>query len=552
MGNDWRVVCLCSLNLKSAAQNEFHQYSIHIIPLCSLHCFGLCIRKTCKKGPDFGRLGILSGNLRCRGADKSTNFTGKIGPFRNVCFVYGIDFTCQYWNYQLPTLKVLKITITLLRPTPFCSFGSRFTVRLAKSQSQLACDIKSQRVKSNQMRFIFGWIAVLCLGADAFRASLKENWQDKLVCECKEVESMKDCPDYKKKEGGFPPSFPRFYHHQVQTSTKYVNYCCGFKSKKSWWQRKKIQKEKEMCLVERRPFQSNRCCHAEKKWGYMAELPLQIKSAKVYSSAHPAVYKFNGKKFEDLTFDDYKLKSKVFFELQDISGIETIGGFLSEDETIDVLTDFRERFSGLKNFESEGNLTLMCQEDLNLLDTITPNNPCEMLPRSNTCCCRENDLLKAGENVCLKVNGAETEQTVIRNPIKDEALGGEYIMGWDIDFGPMVFAANAPDWIEVTDPKSREKIQYKKLDQISSKNCVAWEIREVRKQLFSVQVNVQRMVVTDRKYCTSIEVKLKCPAGHVMYENVPGYELTREYACKAGLKSNVPGEPEFAWKCTCQ
>jgi len=391
------------------------------------------------------------------------------------------------------------------------------------------------------MRFIFGWIAVLCLGADAFRASLKENWQDKLVCECKEVESMKDCPDYKKKEGGFPPSFPRFYHHQVQTSTKYVNYCCGFKSKKSWWQRKKIQKEKEMCLVERRPFQSNRCCHLQKKWRNMGELPLQIKSAKVYSGAHPAVYKFNGKKFEDLTFDDYKLKSQVFFEWQDISGIETIGGFLSEDETVDVLTDFRERFSGLKNFESEGNLTLMCEEDLNLLDTITPNNPCEMHPRSNICCCLENDLLKAGENVCLKVNGAETEQTIIRN----RQWGS-----MDFDMG---FAANAPDWIEVTDPKSQEKIPYKKLNQISFKTCVAWEIREVRKTVPSyVQVNMQKIVVSDRKYCTSFEVKLRCPAGHVMYKNVPGSELTREYACKAGLKNNVPGDPDFASKCKCQ
>eukprot|EP00434_Breviolum_minutum_P036376 symbB.v1.2.032228.t1/scaffold3839.1/size96963/7 len=272
----------------------------------------------------------------------------------------------------------------------------------------------------------------------------------------------------------------------------------------------------------------------------MGDLPLQIKSAKVYSGAHPAVYKFNGKKFEDLIFDDYKLKSQVFFEWQDISGIETIGGFLSEDETIDVLTDFRERFSGLKNFESEGNLTLMCEEDLNLLDTITPNNPCEMLPRSNICCCLENDLLKAGENVCLKVNGAETEQTIIRN----RQWGS-----MDFDMG---FAANAPDWIEVTDPKSQEKIQYKKLNQISFKTCVAWEIREVRKTVPSyVQMNVQKTLVMDRKYCTSFEVKLKCPAGHVMYENVPGSELTREYACKAGLKNNVPGDPDFASKCKC-
>jgi len=272
---------------------------------------------------------------------------------------------------------------------------------------------------------------------------LKENWQDKLICECKEVDSVKDCPDYKKKKGGFPPSFPRFYHHQVQTSTKYVNYCCGFKSKKSWWNRKKIQKEKEMCLVERRPFQSNRCCHVKKKWRNMGELPLQIKSAKVYSGAHPAFYKFNGKKLEDLTFDDYKLKSKVFFEWQDISGIETMDGFLSKNEMYDVLTDFQERFSGLENFESERNFTLKCKESLSQLDAVSSENRCEMLPRLDTCCCRENALLKAGENVCLKVNGAETEQTFILNPSKEEVL----------------FAANAPDWIRVTDPKSREKIQ---------------------------------------------------------------------------------------------
>ena len=69
-------------------------------------------------------------------------------------------------------------------PHRFARLAPDLRIRLAKSQSQLACDIKSQRVKSNQMRFIFGWIAVLCLGADALWATLKENWQDKLTCEC--------------------------------------------------------------------------------------------------------------------------------------------------------------------------------------------------------------------------------------------------------------------------------------------------------------------------------------------------------------------------------
>ena len=348
---------------------------------------------------------------------------------------------------------------------------------------------------------------MLCLGADAMRVTLQENWQDKLICECKEVESVKDCPNYKEKKGGFPPSFPRFYHHEVQTSTKYVNYCCGFKSKKSWWQRKKIQKEKEMCLVERRPFESNRCCHLKPFWGNMGELALQIKAAKAYSFAHPAVAKNNGKKLEDLKFDDYKLKSRVFFEWQDVGGIETIGGFLSKDETIDVLTDFQKRFSGLENFESERNFTLMCQEDLNLLDTITPINPCAMLPRLDTCCCPENDLLKAGENVCLKVDGAPKKQTFILNPIKEKAVGRNFVVDWEIDFGHTGFAENAPNMVEVTDQESQEKIQYKKLDQVSSKKCVGWTTKQIGRP------GQKR----DQKYCTNIEVELKCPAGHVLY-----------------------------------
>ena len=390
---------------------------------------------------------------------------------------------------------------------------------------------------------------MLCLGADAMRVTLQENWQDKLICECKEVDSVKDCPDYKEKKGGFPPSFPRFYHHEVQTSTKYVNYCCGFTSsdlKKSWWQRKKIQKEKEMCLVERRPFQSNRCCHLTPIRGNMGELPVEIKSAMAYSLAHPAVAKYKRKKLEDLTFDDYKLKSKVLFQWQDISGIEAYhGGFLSlsEDETHNVLTDFRKRFSGLENFASERNFTLKCKESLSQL-AVSSENRCTMLPRLDTCCCPENGVLKAGENVCLKVNGAEEKQTWILNPIKEKAVAVYYVVDWKFDFGYTAFAANAPNMVEVTDPESQGKIRYyKRSNQISSETCVGWTTKQIGRP------GQKR----NKKYCTKMEVKLKCPAGHARYETVPGSELTnREYACKAGLKNNVRGDPDFSSKCYCR
>ena len=419
------------------------------------------------------------------------------------------------------------------------------------SRSQLVCDIKSQCVKSNPMCFIFGWIAVLCLGADALRATLQENWQDKLICECKEVESVKDCPDYKVKKGGFPPSFPRFYHHQVQTSTKYVNYCCGFTSsdlKKSWWQRKKIQKEKEMCLVERRPFQSRRCCHLSPMIrDNMGALPLMIKSAKAYSGAHPAIAKIQGKKLEDLKFDDYKLKSPVFVEWQDIAWIDGDDDRdrLSKDETIDVLTDFQKRFSGLENFESERNFTLMCEEGLNELHAVNYQNQCKKNRRLGTCCCPENGVLKAGENVCVKVDGAEKKQTYILSPIKEKAVGRNYVEDWKFEFGHTVipFADNAPKWLEDTDPESQGKIRYKKKsNQISSNKCV-WTTRQIGRP------GQKR----DKKYCTKMEVKLACPAGQVLYETVPGSELTnREYACKAGLKNNVRGDPDFDSKCYCQ
>ena len=392
---------------------------------------------------------------------------------------------------------------------------------------------------------------MLCLGVAAMRTTLKENWQDKLICECTEVKSVKKCPNYVKK-GRFPPSFPRFYHHQIETNTTTKkNVCCGFTSsdlKKRWWQKKGIPAAKELCLWERRPFENNRCCHVMPSRGNMGELPLRIRSAKAYSMAHPAVTKASRKKPEDLTFDDYKLKSSVLFEWQDVVGIvASDGGVLSVEETHDVLTDFRKRFSGY-NFSSEGgDFALSCKEDLSQLDAVSSENRCTLPERGRgTCCCPEIGMFFAGKHVCLKVNGAEEKQRLVQRAIKEKILfrWPDHVTGWKFDFGDTAIAANAPNMVEVTDPESRGKIRYKKRsNQIESKNCVGWTTKQIG-------MPGQKR---DKKYCTEIEVKLKCPAGHARYETVPGSELTnREYACKAGLKNSVSGDPDFASKCKCR
>lgn len=79
-------------------------------------------------------------------------------------------------------------------------------------------------------------LLVLChLAHLAHVAAMRESYvvlDDTMVCECKEVNSVTDCPDYKIKKDGFPPSFPRYYHEKVQSELKWVNLCCRMAPKK--------------------------------------------------------------------------------------------------------------------------------------------------------------------------------------------------------------------------------------------------------------------------------------------------------------------------------
>lgn len=62
----------------------------------------------------------------------------------------------------------------------------------------------------------FFWRFGLLLGhVAAMRQAYLDDFESKLFCECKEVKSVSHCPDYKIKKGGFPPSFPRYYHEKA-------------------------------------------------------------------------------------------------------------------------------------------------------------------------------------------------------------------------------------------------------------------------------------------------------------------------------------------------
>lgn len=391
---------------------------------------------------------------------------------------------------------------------------------------------------------MFQWSFILCLLVlgQAFRAAFKENWQDKLICECKEVKSVDDCPNYKTSTEGFPPGFPRYYHHKVQTTTKYVNYCCGFTSsdiKKWFWQRKPIPQEKGMCLEERRPLPTNSCCSAEHVKGAMGDLGVVLKFGKAYSMAHPLM---TSKKTEDLTFEDYERKSAVFFDWKDIGRVSTPGGDLDKAKMIDVLKDFKKRFAA--SVKPEIGL-LRCKEDF---DSIY-HESCTMQPKTmktKVCCCPEQSVRKAGEKKCKEVEGAEKNKFIFqKTPFLDkqtlESHGDRGYFVWQqVSLEPWNPAEKAPVWLEDIEPESKGKFQWRKSKlQNASIECAKWEWRA------SMSIG--------KSNCLKHKMTLVCHAGQVLYEQVPGYDLHQdEFACREGLKNNVEGDPDYDERCHCQ
>ena len=69
---------------------------------------------------------------------------------------------------------------------------------------------------SSSLLLCLGLCGLLAHVPHAMRQSSSEDvMDDSMVCECKEVKSVKDCPDYNIKKNGFPPGFPHYYHEKA-------------------------------------------------------------------------------------------------------------------------------------------------------------------------------------------------------------------------------------------------------------------------------------------------------------------------------------------------
>ena len=72
--------------------------------------------------------------------------------------------------------------------------------------------------------------------------------------------------------------------------------------------------------------------------------------------------------------------------------------------------------------------------------------------------------------------------------------------------------------------------------------------RKVTRSLGSVFHRVRKTM----ELCVEADFELPCPAGKVMYRMIKGSHIAgNEFSCPAGLKSNLPGDPENDSRCKC-
>eukprot|EP00435_Cladocopium_sp_Y103_P013367 s501_g3.t1 len=199
--------------------------------------------------------------------------------------------------------------------------------------------------------------------AHAMRQSSYE-LDDSMVCECKEVNSVAECPDYKIKEGGFPPGFPRYYHEKVESGTKYAT---GL----------------EMSVI--------------------AELFLS--SAKVYSMAHKKMLPSGNP-----TWKDYEKKSNVFIEIGGILGAKTADG-----KNIQA-NELQSEMEGIKKLILKSDEDLQCEEAF--AGVAASNGPsCQVHMEEPLCCCSPENL-DMDQTQCLELPCAPKE-----NPVHLTAAG---------------------------------------------------------------------------------------------------------------------------------
>lgn len=380
-------------------------------------------------------------------------------------------------------------------------------------------------------------LLVLChLAHLAHVAAMRESYvvlDDTMVCECKEVNSVTDCPDYKIKKDGFPPSFPRYYHEKVQSELKWVNLCCRMAPKKkkgSWglklWKSSYVaQNNKERCLEETRPLQTRGCCSLVGSTEvYGGAFQLFLKSAKVYSMAHPKMLPSGNP-----TWKDYEKKSKVFMEPEGILGAKINGG-----KNI-LPKELLPEMEGIKKLmKKDGDL--QCEEDL--AQAIAGGSGyCRVRMKEPLCCCAAEDL-DMDEMQCLEMACAPKGSRVhmIAEGLKDQ-MDGPIIVGWKTIW---------PDPYETCPQRHKNFVKVPMSPVQGHEGVLKSCDRKVTRSLGSVFHRVRKTM----ELCVEADFELPCPAGKVMYRRIKGWHIAgNEFSCPAGFKSNLPGDPENDSRC---
>jgi len=363
------------------------------------------------------------------------------------------------------------------------------------------------------------------------------DWAKTLVCECKEVNSEDDCPNYKIKEGGFPPSFPRFYHHQVEKGLKLVNYCCSYTSSeitKGWFSRKKDTVDKELCMKEKRPIHGGKSCCTLRGEG-----DHQDKATSFFLKSGTSYRKAYGKPESDVMLQDYSKKSKLFFGLEDIRyGVSPDFQHVAAEKAREWVAWFNASY--VQSAE------LHCTEEYkDVTGKRALDSTCRLGDReaAGACCCAPDNLALQVSKSCNPQKCAPSHQVFQSEFEEEEALIGEEI-------GAFVKVVDHEFYFP--DPLARcPKVQnlpsggaLVRTEQIMRSSCAKTDTREI---------GWVGETPSRKTYCVVREYKMKCPGGQLEYDYVPGNRLLRdgEYACKAGMKNDIKGDPNYDHRCKC-
>eukprot|EP00435_Cladocopium_sp_Y103_P015668 s501_g3.t2 len=336
--------------------------------------------------------------------------------------------------------------------------------------------------------------------AHAMRQSSYE-LDDSMVCECKEVNSVAECPDYKIKEGGFPPGFPRYYHEKVESGTKYANLCCRMSpEKKGKWSKFKAwkssyvaQSSKERCLEETRPLEHNGCCTVTGSTKvYGGAFQLFLSSAKVYSMAHKKMLPSGNP-----TWKDYEKKSNVFIEIGGILGAKTADG-----KNIQA-NELQSEMEGIKKLILKSDEDLQCEEAF--AGVAASNGPsCQVHMEEPLCCCSPENL-DMDQTQCLELPCAPKE-----NPVHLTAAGLK------AEKDGLFIKSYMPMWPDpFSECPKRKGINFVKARQLTTYSCTHTQTKQIGAS-FHVYGGAKTQDV-----CVEADFDLPCPAGKAILRQIP-------------------------------